>query len=112
MTECIYDYDTSIRKSESELLHIMTNSSVKTEERKEMKLTFKQPHFLLCSSCFWCASYLEWGGTVEICPSCINGKVESTPISDTEIYTFCYDAIRGVTLEFGTKLNQRVQNGN
>ena len=112
MTECIYDYDTNIRKSESELLPYHDQQSVKTEERNEMKLTFKQPYFLLCSSCFWCASYLEWGGTVEICPSCINGKVESMPISDTEIYTFCYDAIRGVTLEFRTKLNQRVQNGN
>jgi hypothetical protein len=72
-------------KAKASCCHIMTNSSVKTEERNEMKLTFKQPYFLLCSSCFWCASYLEWGGTVEICPSCINGKVESMPISDTEI---------------------------
>ena len=52
-----------------------------TEERNEMKLTFKQPHFLLCSSCFWCASYLNFRGTVEVCPSCMNGKVESMPIN-------------------------------
>jgi hypothetical protein len=71
-----------------------------TEERNEMKLTFKQPHFLLCSSCFWCASYLNFRGTVEVCPSCVNGKVESMPLSDKEIYTFRYDAIRGVTLAF------------
>jgi hypothetical protein len=30
----------------------------------------------------------------------MNGKVESMPLSDKEIYTFRYDAIRGVTLEF------------
>ncbi len=76
-----------------------------TEERNEMKLTFKQPHLLLCRSCFWCASYLNLRGTVEICPSCMNCKVESMPISDKEIYTFHYNAIRGVTLEFRTKLN-------
>ncbi|HMH09767.1 MAG TPA: hypothetical protein VK553_03605 [Candidatus Nitrosopolaris rasttigaisensis] len=38
--------------------------------------------------------------TVEKCPSCMNGKVESMPLSDKEIYTFRYDAIRGVTLAF------------
>ena len=76
-----------------------------TEERNEMKLTFKQPHFLLCSSCFWCASYLNFRGTVEVCPSCVNGKVESMPLSDKEIYTFRYDAICGVTLEFRAKPN-------
>jgi hypothetical protein len=58
-----------------------------TEERNEMKLTFEQPHFLLCGSCYWCASYLNLGGRVETCPSCMNGKVESMPISDNEIYT-------------------------
>ncbi len=84
---------------------IITNSSIRTEERNEMKLTFKQPHFLLCGSCYWCASYLNFRGTVEVCPSCINGKVESMPISDNEIYTFHYNATRGVTLEFRTILN-------
>ena len=76
-----------------------------TEERNEMKWTFEQPHFLLCNSCFWCASDLNLRGTVEICPSCLNGKVESMPISDNEIYTFHYSATRGVTLEFRTILN-------
>jgi hypothetical protein len=58
-----------------------------TEERNGMKLTFEQPHFLLCGSCYWCASYLNLRGRVETCPSCMNGKVESLPISDNEIYT-------------------------
>jgi hypothetical protein len=58
-----------------------------TEERNEMKLTFEQPHFLLCGSCYWCASYLNLRGRVETCPSCMNGKVESMPIFDKEIYT-------------------------
>jgi len=41
------------------------------EERNGIKSTFKQPHFLLCGSCYWCASYLSLHGTVEICPSCL-----------------------------------------
>ncbi len=76
-----------------------------TEERKMIKSTFEQPHFLLCGSCCWCASSISLRGTVEICPSCLNGKVESMPISDNEISTFHYSATRGVTLEFRTILN-------
>jgi hypothetical protein len=92
-------------KTKASCCHVITNGSIQAEERNEMKLAFKQPHFLLCSSCFWCASNLNMHGTVEICPSCTNGKVESMPISNTEIYTFDYNAIRGVTLEFRTRLN-------
>ena len=92
-------------KTKANCCQIITNSSIRAEESNEMKLTFKQPHFLLCSSCFWCASDLNLRGTVEICPSCMNGKVESMPISDNEIYTFHYSATRGVTLEFRTILN-------
>ena len=52
-----------------------------TEERNGIKSTFKQPHFLLCNSCYWCASYLNLRGRVETCPSCLNDKVESMPIN-------------------------------
>ena len=43
----------------------------------------KQIHFLLCESCFWCASCLNVGKrTVTNCPSCIDVRLESMPISD------------------------------
>jgi hypothetical protein len=61
------------------------NNSIRTEERNEMKLTLKQPHFLLCSSCFWCAPDLNLRGKVEICPLCMNGKLESMPLSINQI---------------------------
>jgi hypothetical protein len=51
-----------------------------TVERNGIKSTFEQPYFLLCGSCYWCASYLNLRGRVETCPSCMNGKVESMPI--------------------------------
>ena len=57
--------------------------------------------FLLCESCFWCASCINLSFNVEKCPLCINGNVESMPLSDKEIYRFSYDSVRGVTLEFG-----------
>jgi hypothetical protein len=61
----------------------------------------KEIHFLLCESCFWCASCLNVGKrTVTKCPSCRDARLESMPISDCEIYKFEYDPERGVTLEF------------
>jgi hypothetical protein len=42
-------------------------------------------------SCFWCASFLELPFTIDVCPSCMNGKVESMPLSDKEIYAFDFD---------------------
>ena len=52
-----------------------------SEERKVIKSTFEQPHFLLCGSCYWCASSISLRDTVEICPSCTNGKLKSMPIN-------------------------------
>jgi hypothetical protein len=57
--------------------------------------------FLLCESCFWCASYFNnYRKVVSNCPTCDNEKVESMPISHDEIYTFNHDSKRGVTLGF------------
>ena len=41
----------------------------------------KQKHFLLCPSCFWCASSIFSNTMDWICPVCNNNcKVESIPI--------------------------------
>ena len=61
----------------------------------------KEIHFLLCESCFWCASCLNVAErTVTKCPSCTDARLESMPISDNEIYKFEYNPVRGVILEF------------
>lgn len=60
----------------------------------------KQKQFLLCGSCVWCATCIDSRVTIEKCPSCMNGKVESMQLSNDEIFKFCQDEIRGVTLEF------------
>ena len=67
--------------------------------------------FLICQSCFWCASYI---GTMTAftarrrrgpsppsnCPICIEGNIELTSINKNEVYKFDYDTKRGVVLEF------------
>ena len=58
-------------------------------------------NFLMCKSCFWCASFLySKYRSLNKCPSCMNPELESMPISLNELYTFDYDPWHGVTLGF------------
>lgn len=67
---------------------------------KEHEVT-QRINFLLCESCFWCASYFSiYREVVTKCPICGNDNVESLPISHNEVYSFNYDPKRGVTLGF------------
>ena len=43
--------------------------------------TDKRVDFLLCPSCFWCASYFNFGELSIIrCPICHNNRVEQLPV--------------------------------
>jgi hypothetical protein len=72
-------------------------------------------YFLICQSCFWCASYYITpkmfsrmtkatknisAVNITKCPSCIEGNIESLPITENEEYKFDYDTKREVILEF------------
>ena len=73
----------------------MINKKVYLEEQN---ITFRK-NFLLCKSCFWCASMFNTRRPPDLCPSCMKTELESIPISLDETYKFDYDANRGVTLE-------------
>jgi predicted Zn-ribbon and HTH transcriptional regulator len=62
--------------------------------------THNQIDFLLCPSCYWCASHFNYSKVATRCPTCSSDNVESMPISNDELYTFGHDGNRGVTLEF------------
>jgi len=55
--------------------------------------------FVLCNSCFWCASYLRRMDTLR-CPSCKTEIMESVPIRLDETFLFQCDRKRGVSLQF------------
>jgi hypothetical protein len=66
-----------------------------------------EKYFLLCQSCFWCASYTSpflykrmTKETITKCPSCNEENIESLPIAENEKYRFDYDTKRGITIEF------------
>jgi rubrerythrin len=77
-----------------------TNTDNLSIEKKKRIIT-KQRHFLLCESCFWCASSIYLVSMDWICPVCNNSnKIESIPIQNNEIYKFDYNQRYGVILEF------------
>jgi hypothetical protein len=83
------------------------NTDKLSNEKK--RIITKQRHFLLCESCFWCASSIYLVSMDWICPVCSNNnnnnnnnnnKVESMPIQNNETYKFDYNQRHGVILEF------------
>ena len=43
-------------------------------------------NFIICPSCFWCASCLKADYIFQVCLQCRNKIVDSLPISDNEFY--------------------------
>jgi hypothetical protein len=64
----------------------LNNSNHDGDDKKELS---KRIHFLLCESCFWCASYISSKSvSVAKCPNCYNNKIEWMPISKVDIDKF------------------------
>ena len=80
--------------SEATVLHANTAASPIARISKKID-------FLLCNSCFWCASYLDLRsfGVIE-CPSCKENTIERMPLSANDVYLFDYNRVTGVILEF------------
>jgi hypothetical protein len=62
------------------------------------------PVFILCDRCYWCATYFSNARipTDNICPQCNanSNQLTSFPIASNESFTFGYNKIRGVEMEF------------
>jgi hypothetical protein len=61
------------------------NDNNNGDDKKEH---FKQRHFLLCESCFWCATSYLSSKSVSIakCPNCYNNKIKWMPVSNIYPY--------------------------
>ena len=75
-------------------------SNEKTSSSPIARISTKRD-FLLCNSCFWCASYLNLRsfGVID-CPSCDENTIERMPLSANDVYSFDYNRVTGVILEF------------
>jgi hypothetical protein len=48
-----------------------------------LTITHNRIDFLLCPSCFWCASYFNFGElSIISCPLCRNDYIEQLPVSN------------------------------
>ena len=57
--------------------------------------------FVICGSCYWCASYLSAVSKIHHCPVCNEiEKIESIPLAVGEKYTFDSNAKHGLVLDF------------
>jgi hypothetical protein len=63
-----------------------------------------QPIFILCDSCYWCATYMDKNRipAENRCPQCNanNNELTSLPIMSNESFVFDYNDKHGVELEF------------
>ena len=63
-----------------------------------------QIYFVICNSCYWCASY--FGNDVVLsssplaCHVCDSNNTELMPISTDESFRIEYNPIRGIEIEF------------
>jgi hypothetical protein len=72
--------------------------------------SIKKIDFLICNSCFWCASYLDSENSLIPfeCPSCKQKAIECMPISVNDAYSFHYNQATGVILEFSVRNGSNV----
>jgi hypothetical protein len=81
------------------MIAFTTSSSSFDINRDKIKLP-RQIHFLLCSTCYWCASDIGSKSKFTKCPSCNSVEFESIPIAKNELYKFDCHPKKGMTLEF------------
>ena len=86
-------------KAEEQTSSAMSPESNSTSFIERTRKISDEVYFLICQSCFWCASYLNMSRLLPIdkCPNCYNNKIELMPISQDEIYKSGYNLTSEVT---------------
>ena len=92
---------------EYELLLQKTNLSSNTIERENNTIVRSSDHiyFVICNSCYWCASYfgidgLESSSQVLGCHVCNSHDTELIPISTNDSFRIDNNVTRGMEMEF------------
>jgi hypothetical protein len=83
---------------------IISKFQTRLDDIDGKKEFFKQIHFLLCESCFWCASYLSSKSvSIAKCPNCNNDKIQWMPIPKVDLYKLTYNPKEGDSFVHGTQ---------
>jgi len=85
------------------IYHPLPKSNIRPDGRTTSHI--KKIDFLLCNSCFWCASYLNLRTSFIVvqCPLCKENAIEWIPISANDAYSFDYNPVTGVIVEFSNR---------
>ena len=79
-------------------------STVKQHQKTKTIRKYQDAQFLICNSCFWCASNLAGNlNHVENCPACRSHKMDIIPISEKEAY-MVYMNGNNISMEFWNQL--------
>jgi len=62
-------------------------STIKHHQQIGTVRRYHDAEFLICNSCFWCASILSKNIYYDLCPSCKQEVLETTPLSEKEAYS-------------------------
>jgi hypothetical protein len=93
-------YDALLQKTKTSL-----NSKDTERENFKIKHQTNKIYFVICNSCYWCASYfsiddLESLAQVLRCHLCNSQNTELIPISSNESFRVEYNVTRGMVMEF------------
>ena len=76
---------------------------------KEILQPIDRIYFVICNSCYWCASYFGIGDLESLsrssshvldCPICNSHNIELMPIATDESFRIEYSLTRGMEMEF------------
>jgi hypothetical protein len=86
-----------------------TKFSSETIDKNEILQPIDKIYFVICNSCYWCASYFGIDDLESIfgslscvldCPICNSHNTELMPISNDESFRIEYSQTKGMELEF------------
>src|SRR5262245_25517597 len=94
------EYDLLLQKSK-----ISSGFKYDKKENNSILRSTNNIHFVICNSCYWCASYfsidyLDSSSQVIRCHACNSHNTELIPISSNESFRIKYNITRGMELEF------------
>ena len=92
----LYQGAITLEEDAVDIVSILQTSIEKDEDTNSYNDVSKEScrqalHFLICDSCFWCASCIRLDALDVKCPSCNGNNVEWMRINDGEIHKFDCD---------------------
>jgi len=102
--------ETQLVRDKKENNKEIENDAINVHESMTELNSITEIQFLICPSCFWCASYINRSSskdyeTLNQCVMCKNSRIESIPIRSDESYKVNHNQAYGIELTFQRRKN-------